>query len=462
VVRYAKWTWRSFEIHLGDVMVNELLIWCGLSAGLVILAIDKRRGIGALALAYFLALSLGHIPGLLAYLDPNTLIGDPEATQIGFEVTLMGMTSFVVGAIAARLWSGQTKNKKAYRQMASAEISAELGWRMLVIGMVAYFVVLPVSALVPSLTAITSCLGTLLILGFWLQLYVARTKNSAKTLLLIAALPVLPLATLATGGFIGFGTAWALSIVSFLFVIAQRRIWFYIVSPFVVFLGLSLFVTYYQQRGDIRETVWDQSTGMLERIGKVSRLVTDFELLDLSNERHLLSLDERLNQNSLVGVGVMRHREGEVDLLYGATLPLWALIPRAIWPDKPNVGGGGALVTQFTALKFDENTSVGAGQVLEFYANFGVPGVLVGFACFGFILMRIDQALMRALAMRDLHGLVRVALPGLAMLQPLGNLLEILVAAVSAIIAAQLLLYSNLLTPKPKIPRQTIRVIGRG
>ena len=141
--------------------------------------------------------------------------------------------------------------------------------------------------------------------------------------------------------------------------------------------------------------------------------------------QHLFALDVRLNQNYLVGVGVMRHREGETELLYGATVPFWALIPRAIWPDKPAVGGGGDLVSQFTGITFAEGTSVGTGQVLEFYMNFGMPGVLAGFAVLGFILMRLDQRMMRALAMGNIHGLVQCALPGLALLQPLGSLLEI-------------------------------------
>ena len=52
-------------------MLNELLIWGALLVGLVFLVVDKRRGIGALTLAYFLSLSLGHVPGLLVYLDPD-------------------------------------------------------------------------------------------------------------------------------------------------------------------------------------------------------------------------------------------------------------------------------------------------------------------------------------------------------------------------------------------------------
>ena len=65
------------------------------------------------------------------------------------------------------------------------------------------------------------------------------------------------------------------------------------------------------------------------------------------------------------------------------------------------------------------------------------------------------------------HEVVQRALPGLALLQPLGNLLEILVAVVSAIIVSQLLVRSRLLSspptqrPKTKMSGQTMRVIAR-
>src|SRR6185312_2743673 len=172
---------------------------------------------------------------------------------------------------------------------------------------------------------------------------------------------------------------------------------------------------------------------------------TDFQILDLSNETHLFALDSRLNQNYLVGAGVMRHQEGEVELLYGATVPLWAFIPRIVWPDKPAVGGGQDWVSQFTGITFAAGTSVGIGQVLEFYMNFGVPGLVTGFAILGFILMRLDQGMMRAFAMRNIRGVVQFALPGLALIAPIGSLMEILVAMVSAIILAQLLVHSRLL-----------------
>jgi hypothetical protein len=427
-------------------MLNELLIWPALVVGLVFLAIDRKRGIGALTLAYFLALSLGHSPGLLSYLNSDVAWGAFEATKVGIDVTLIGMTAFIVGAMAARILPRSIASVKGYQQTFGEVDFSRLGWRILAIGVIAQFVILPVSALLPSLTAITSSLGTLLVLGFWVLLYSSAMANdSLQTLRIFMMLPLLPLGTLITGGFLGYGTVWVLSIVAFQFVAARRRTLFYLSVPPAIFLGLSLFVTYFQQRDDLRDVIWYQNAGITSRLDQVTKLVTEFQFLDLSNENHLWALDQRLNQNYLVGMGVMRHREGLAELWYGATVPIWVVIPRAIWPDKPAVGGSGDLVEQFTGVTFAEGTSVGTGQVIEFYMNFGMAGVVAGFAILGFILMRLDQGVMRALAMGNIHGAVRCALPGLALLQPLGSLLEMLVGAISAIVVAQLLVHSKLL-----------------
>jgi hypothetical protein len=428
-------------------MLNELLIWGALLAGLVYLVLDRRGKSGALTLAYFLTFSVGHIPGVLAYLDPGFNPFLREATQAGLDTTVIGMAAFCIGAVvAARVLPLRSAKGRAYGQTASAEFFSRIGWRMLVIGVVTYFLVMPLAALVPSLTAISSVTALLLILGFWLKLYAGDSK---QTLLTLAMMPLLPLSTLVTGGFLGYGTVWILEIVSFHFVIARRRIWFYIAGPPAIFLGLSLFVTYAQVRDEIRAVVWNENTSMFERLEKVSRLYTDFQFLDPSNADHQFVLDARLNQNWLVGEGIMRHSENLVELLYGATVPAWALIPRAVWPDKPSVGGGGDWVTQFTGITFDESTSVGVGQVLEFYMNFGMPGVLAGFAVLGFILMRLDQQIMCALATGNISRMIRWALPGLALVAPIGNLMEILVACASAVIVSQLLIYSNWLGSLP-------------
>jgi hypothetical protein len=447
-------------------MLDDLVIWGTLLAGLIFLVLDKRRGVGALVLAYFLILSLGHVPGVLVYLNPNSFWVNFEATKIGFDVTLIGMTAFTAGAIAARIMPMRTTSAKAFQPTFS-----HVSWhsrRVLTMGIAFYFLLLPVSGLMPSMTAVVSVGGQLLILGIWFWVYSAETaKDSRQLLLIFALLPLLPLSTLVTGGLIGYGTTWILSIVAFYFAIARRRIWFYIATPPVIFLGLSLFVTYAQQREDIRDVIWYQKAGIAQRLNQVSNLVTEFQFLDLSDERHQFALDQRLNQSFLVGMGVIGHRQGLSQLWYGATVPVWAIIPRAIWPDKPPVAGSGDLVSEFTGITFAEGTSVGTGQVLEFYMNFGMAGVLVGFAGFGFILMRLDRAMIRALAVGDIDGVLKRGLLGLSLLMPMGSLAEILVSLCAAFVVSQLLVRSKLFVPtfaqrpNAKLSGRTMRMTER-
>jgi hypothetical protein len=417
-----------------------MLLWAALLVALVIFAVGRTGKGGALTLAYFLGLSLIHVPGVLPFLSSDPGLGDFEETQIGFELTILGMASFVFGSVLARATEQRHASTTNAPTRFRVRVFEHLGWRVLTFGIIGYFVLVPLSQGTQSLTSIVSATGTLLILGFWLFLYgAAMGADRRRTLATLALLPLLPLATLVLGGFLGYGINWILSIVAFLFVISQRRIWFYVGAPIGVLLGLSLFVNYMGQRAGIRELVWEERASLLDRLDRVSAIFTEFQLLDLASSSHSETLDVRLNQNSLVGAAVKYHDEGSAPFAYGTTIPIWMLIPRAIWPDKPEIGGGGDLVSEFTGIRFAEGTSVGTGQVLEFYVNFGIPGLLCGFVLLGFLLMRLDNGIMRALAVDDMRGLLLRAMPGLMLLQPGGNLMEIIVAGVAAYVVAHML-----------------------
>jgi hypothetical protein len=427
-------------------MLDLLVVWGALLVGLVAFAIGRPREGGALTVAYFLGLSLIHVPGVLPFeFSPSVpflpwaeTLSDPEATRAGFEMTIIGMAAFVAGAILARLLDRRHVALPGLPRR-RAQAFQGLGRRALALGGFSYFALIPAAGLVPSLTPVVSSLATLLIVGFWLVLYGAvqqADRRGLKGTLLL--LPVLPLATLVTAGFIGYTVCWVFGVLAFLFVIVRRRVWFYLASPLAVYLGLSLFVTYMGQRGGIRDVVWNRQAGIAERLDRVSTILTEFQLIDLRSSAHITALADRLNQNAFVGIAVEHLESGWADFAYGTTVPFWALIPRAVWPDKPVVGGGGSLVSDFTGIEFGPGTSVGAGQVFEFYVNFGAAGVVTGFLLLGFGLMRLDRGIMRALAEEDARGLMLRALPGTTLLQPGGNLLEILVASVGAVIVAHL------------------------
>ncbi|MEJ0067178.1 MAG: hypothetical protein WDM85_18675, partial [Caulobacteraceae bacterium] len=402
---------------------------------LCVALVSRRENSGALLLAYFLGLSVIHVPGAVDFLGNASGLYTGAETKIGFELTLAGMAALLLGAYLARATSAGGRVPLSQDPRVDWQ---RIGTILLTAGVGAYFFVMPLAGLVPSLASVLSAIGSLLIVGVWVFFYDATARSDhRRTLLLLAALPLLPLSTLATGGFLGYGTYWLIAILAFLFVIAPNRRVFYIAAPFAVWLGLSLAVAYFAERSDIREAVWQERAGFGERFSRISEIAKSFELYDINNPSHLHAIDIRLNQNWLVGLAVQRHEEGATEFLHGASVPWWTLVPRAIWPDKPLVGGGGDIVTHATGVPFAAGTSVGAGQPLEFYANFGWVGVIGGFASLGYLLMRLDRRLATAFRKGDVRGVLVIGLPGLALLQPGGNLLEIVVAFVAAMIAAR-------------------------
>src|SRR5581483_2582580 len=82
--------------------------------------------------------------------------------------------------------------------------------------------------------------------------------------------------------------------------------------------------------------------------------------------------------------------------------------------------------------------SVGIGQVMELYVNFGSPGVFVGFIVIGALLAFVDR---RAAECRDRGSWSRFTywfLPGVSMLQTGGSLVEVTSSAAAALTVALL------------------------
>jgi hypothetical protein len=189
---------------------------------------------------------------------------------------------------------------------------------------------------------------------------------------------------------------------------------------------------------------------MSDRIGRVSDIFSNFEWLDLSDARHRDVIDKRLNQNFLLGAAIDRLESGQVEYASGASATdlMLGLIPRAIWPDKPKIGGGGTIVQDFTGMEFAGGTSVGAGQVFEFYVNFGTLGVIGGFLLYGWIMARIDLRIIYSLTNNNRRSYVMWWLVGLALLQPGGNLMEVVVTAVASAITGRAI--GSLIAPQTR------------
>jgi hypothetical protein len=199
-----------------------------------------------------------------------------------------------------------------------------------------------------------------------------------------------------------------------------------------------VFVNYMASRTAFREAVWYQQVGIADRIERVVDMFRNFELFDAQSAKQREVIDGRLNQNLLVGTAVERLQSGQVAFANGSTIIqiAAALIPRAIWPNKPQVGGGGSVVREFTGRYFLEGTAVGNGQVLEFYVNFATWGVIGGFLLYGWMIGWMDLRIIECLEQNDQRGFLLWFMVCLALLQPGGNLLEVVVTAASSAVTA--------------------------
>ena len=203
-----------------------------------------------------------------------------------------------------------------------------------------------------------------------------------------------------------------------------------------IYFGFCTFMTYMRDRSDIREEVWDEDSSFAQRFDRLKTTFTKFEFVDLTDQDQLERIEGRLNQNDLVGRAVSTLDSGAVDYADGETFR-WAamsIVPRIFWPSKPVTACSPDIVSYFTGLYFASGTSVGIGQVMEGYINFGTAGVVALLICFGAVLGVIDVEAAKKLKSRDTLGFAAWFVPGIGLLQPGGSLVEVTATVAASIV----------------------------
>jgi hypothetical protein len=384
----------------------------------------ERRSVVGLTLAYWFHLWLIHWLGgfihvVLGYRSPTQ-----TAALTGFGITGYAILGLLLGNFLAGLLSSASPR---HGQLPSpARSSSSLATTYIVCGLLSYFVASRLLRGIPSVTSVTSCGIRLAIAGWCFLWYMYWTTGRQRKAWIVAGSVILmPVLTTMLQGFMGFGIIAVITFLSWPAVFYQPRVAVICGGLAIVFLGLSLYPVYMHVRTQIRKTVWGGAS-YEERLGTMALMATEWEWFDTEKGDQLKAIDARLNQNILVGYADAYISQGHTDFARGKTLwhSLLALIPRAVWPDKPAWAGSQGMVTQFTGVQFASNTSVGIGHVMELYINFGRPGVLFGYLFLGLILGLIDLQAGRYLMACDWKrcGLWYVA--GMALLQVGGNFAE--------------------------------------
>jgi predicted membrane channel-forming protein YqfA (hemolysin III family) len=419
-----------------------------LTATAIFLSRWRRKASGAgLVLAYVLNLWLIHWPAALVYLLPWYTYQDPHIVELGFQQSAFAILAFGAGSILLAPFALRLFGRPA-PELARRVPDPRLSRVYLVIGLVSYLVLLPFSGVIPTATALVAAGWNLVVVGLALSCWHAwHEKRKRKFVLWLLASMALPFLTTVSEGFLGYGTFALITVLTFIATFYRPR-WRLVVAGVVLgYLGISLYVSYMRDRKEIREVVWGGAS-IVDRIERMFSTLGDLEWFDPYDNLHLFRIDDRLNQNYLVGTSVVYLGTGFERFAAGETLwhAVVALVPRAIWPGKPLVGGSGDLVTRFTGIEFAEGTSVGVGQVLEFYVNFGSTGVLAGFLLLGIVITVFDSMAWLQLQKGDWQAFTLWYLPAIGLLQAGGSLVEVTSSTGAGLVTA--LLVNRYLLPR--------------
>ncbi len=274
-------------------------------------------------------------------------------------------------------------------------------------------------------------------LGVMLGLRDAVQRRDRKWIAIwLGLLAIYPIVMLVLGGFLSFGST-AVTVVLSILAISTRSHW-KVTAGFIVavVLGFNVFLSYFQHRDAIRDAAWGGAP-LEQRIERSWNMLMDTGLFDSSNEAHLNALDQRLNQNYFAGLAALRIEQGQAEYLHGRSI--WegviAVVPRALWPDKPVTAGSPKIVSEMTGLILSDTTSFGVGNVMEFQINFGVPGVIGGFVILGWLMGSLDRRAAAAEANGELGRVCVLFLPAIALIQPGGSMVELVGGSVSALAA---------------------------
>jgi hypothetical protein len=437
-----------------------LVVWMAVAIGTVYAQWRRKEaGIG-LVLAYLLNFWLIHWTGAALYILPWESLYELRIVEAGFQQATYAVIGFGVGSIifAPLCWRVFKFAKPA---AITQQPNPRLAQMYIVVGLMCFTILFRLTFTLPTINALVSSGWNLLIAGLGLSCWQAWQEQKSRVFLgWFMAGFCIPLFTTVSRGFAGYGTTATLAFLAFVGTFYRPRWWKLALVGFLAgYLGLSFYVTYMRDRQDIRMTVWGGQT-LSNRLTQLYVTLSNFEWFDPSNDSHLQRIDMRMNQNSLVGAAVSYLDAGEQDFAHGDTLweALMALVPRVLWPDKPIVAGSGDLVTAYTGIPFAEGTSVGIGQVMEFYVNFGTLGVVVGFLVLGMIMTIVDWSAYQHLKQGDWEKFVFWYLPGLNLLQVGGSLVEMTSSAAAAAVLSILLhrywMHKTVRRKPPPTPKQ--------
>jgi len=413
-------------------LVQWVTIWAVVAGFLLIRHWRGNSGAG-LMFAYVLMFGVLHWVGPAMFLLPWHDQRGVLFTVEGLRLATTGLIALAAGSEVV-VWATRRTPLAAALLAPPVPVDSRLINLYCATGAVLYLVVMPFAAELPSLTAFVSTGSVLIVLGMGLHCWNGWiTGNRRRFWFWVLMSATWPFVTVLSEGFLGYGFAFMLMVLAFVASFYRPRWQVVLAAVLLAYGGLSVYVTYMRDRVAIREVVWNDGA-LRDRAASVATSIGAIELFDFHDPSHLTRVEDRLNQDWLVGAASYYLEGRPTEFARGETLvaAVAAVVPRAIWPDKPIIGGSGDLVSRYTGLRFADGTSVGVGQVMEAFVNFGTDGVVVVFFFIGVAIVLVDRWSAYRLSQGDGNGFAVWYLPGLCMLQIGGSLSEVTSAAAAS------------------------------
>ena len=289
--------------------------------------------------------------------------------------------------------------------------------------------------MLPTITALIASTEEMIVVAICFMCWQAYCRRDQKTLnkWMYGSL-LFPIFSIILRGFMGYGMRMTTVVILFATRFKHPRYKILILYTILVYLSVSFYITYMRDRNELRDVVWGGAS-LGKRVETLSKTLSEPEWFDFADSDHLQYIDERLNQNILVGASVFYLNEGYTSYAGGRTIghSFLAIFPRILWPGKFLYAGSGRIVSEYTGIKFAKGTSVGVGQVMELYINFGRLGVIFGFIILGILMRIFDLVCSHYLTRGRFHKFALWFLPALAFTHVGGSFVEMTAAAAAGI-----------------------------
>jgi hypothetical protein len=380
-------------------MAELLVLFYVFACGAWFFAVQREGTIGV-GVRYLLVANFASqfLVGPLVYWISGAL--PPAIDESAYEKTLwivlVGFLAFTVGGyLVAPWWLRRLIYSGRLALPATQALAPQHQWQSgkLVVGIGVFALVLsPLAYTLPTVRALWSQMTLFMYTGSaMLCLNGLATRQGRRVGIGLASALGTGLLTSVATGFFGYTLISLLYCTSLVLLWRKTQFANWLVLASVSVLSLIPYNMWLSGREAIRSGI-REGTSFSERVEAFWELTHIPGIADLTPSAQSDRIAERLDQSTLL-VAAVSYTPAIEPYALGETMwePMFiALVPRALWPDKPLSAGGNEFVSRFTGWRFGAETSVGLHPLFEFYVNFGPFGAAVGLLLMGLVAGVLD------------------------------------------------------------------------